>query len=428
MDDPDPYSWLLLTTVVVVSLLLSAFFSGMEIAFISANRLRIEMEKKQGHYSARLLSRFTRQPSRFIATMLLGNNVALVVYSTFMTDLLSPHLSKGISSGPLLLLTITVISTIIVLFIAEFLPKAAFRSSPNFFLTIFAVPLTLVWVVFYLPMLFTVGLSNLFLKIFKVDVEDEAATFGRVDLEHYVEEVTQSAEIHDESLEHEFEIFQNALEFSKVKARECMVPRTEIVAMEMTGDIKELRQSFIDTGLSKILIYRDSIDNIIGYVHSAELFKQPEKIKSVLLPVSIVPESMAANKVLEGLIKQNRSIAVVVDEFGGTAGIITTEDIVEEIFGEIEDEHDTETATDEALGENAWRFAGRFELDQVNDKYKLDLPESEEYDTIAGLVLHQHESIPDSGSVIRIGDFLITVEEVSDNRIDMLKVERVEDR
>ncbi len=386
------------------------------------------MKKQQGAFTARLLSRFLRRPSRFIAIMLLGNNIALVVYSISMARLLDPLLIPLNSSASFLLVTETLISTLLVLFIAEFFPKAVFRSNPNFYLHLFAIPLSVFSVILWVPMIITIFLSDLFLRIFKVHTDEEQVSFGRVDLEHYVEEVTSGAEHREEELEHEFHIFQNALEFSKIKARECMVPRTEIVALDVGDDIAVLRQRFIDTGLSKILIYRNSIDNLIGYVHSIELFKKPEAIKSILLPVSIVPEAMSANRILEMLIGNNRSIAVVVDEFGGTAGIVTIEDVMEEIFGEIEDEYDTEALTEQAIHENGWRFSGRLEIDYINEKYRLELPESEEYDTLAGLLLHVMERIPEAGNTLRINEYLFTIEEVSKSRIGTLKIERNEDR
>lgn len=309
----------------------------------------------------------------------------------------------------------------LILFVAELLPKTVFRRNPNWWLSAMAVPLIVIWALLYIATIFTVALSRLSLRMFKLDMKEDKPAFGRVDLNDYVREMTERTEA-DEEIDTEIQIFQNALEFSKVKARDCMVPRTEVTAMEVETDVETLRQKFIDTGFSKILIYRDNIDNIIGYVHSYELFKRPKEIKNILLPVSIIPETITANNILELFITQNRGIAIVVDEFGGTSGMVTIEDIVEEIFGEIEDEHDVEELFEEQISPVEFNLSGRLEIDYLNEKYKLNLPESEDYETLAGLVIHNCESIPDANSIIAVDHFEFTITGVSDNKIDQVNL------
>ena len=406
---------------VLVAILLSAFFSGMEIAFISANRLKIELEKKQGDFSAKILSGFIQKPASFIGAMLIGNNIALVVYSMAMAMLLEPFIEVYTSSEGVVLLVQTLISTLIVLFFAEFLPKALLRINPNFALKFAAVPLKVIYLFLYPLTYVTTLLSNGILKLFRVDISQSNLAFTKIDLEHFVLDIQERQE-KGEDIEHEIQIFKNALDFTDVKARECMIHRTEIVAMDIEDSIEELKEKFIETELSKILIYRGSIDNIIGYVHSLELFKKPESIKSILLPVSIVPESMPASEILKQFINQRRSMAVVVDEFGGTSGVITTEDIIEEIFGEIDDEHDVEELIEQQVDEDTFLFSAKTEIDYINDKYKLNLPESEEYETLGGLIFYKHESIPEKDDVITIDNYRFKIEEVSNNKIELVRV------
>ena len=408
----------------------SAFFSGMEIAFISANKLQIEVEKKQGTPTGRILSWFLGRESQFIGTMLVGNNFALVIYGIYMAVVLEPQIKKipGFDSTLSVLLLQTLISTLVILVTAEFLPKTIFRLNPNKVLNIFAIPLTIIFGILWVPMIITIGLSQFILKsLFKVEISEEKPVFGRTDVDHFLKKATESVDV-EEELDHEIQIFQNALDFSKVKARECMVPRTELVCCDINEDLGVIREKFIETGLSKILIYRDSMDNIIGYVHSSELFKKPETIPAILLPISIVPETMAANEILAQFIKQRRSMAVVVDEFGGTSGLVTMEDVVEEIFGDIEDEHDQEELVDNRLSENEFEFAARLEIDFINEKYRLGLPEGEEYETLAGLIIEHHEDIPELNQEIQIDAFHFRITEVSENRIERvyLKVKEPE--
>lgn len=411
---------------VLVAILFSAFFSGMEIAFISANRLKIELEKKQGEFSAKILSGFIQKPASFIGAMLIGNNIALVIYSMAMAVLLEPFILVYTSSEGVLLLVQTLISTIIVLFFAEFLPKALLRINPNFALKFAAIPLKVIYLILFPLTYVTTLLSNGILKLFRVDVSQSNLAFSKIDLEHFVLDIQERQE-KGEEIEHEIQIFKNALDFTDVKARECMIHRTEIIAMDIDDSIDELKEKFIETELSKILIYRGSIDNIIGYVHSLELFKKPESIKSILLPVSIVPESMPASEILKQFINQRRSMAVVVDEFGGTSGVITTEDIIEEIFGEIEDEHDVEELIELQVDDDTFLFSAKTEIDYINDKYKLNLPESEEYETLGGLIFYKHESIPEKDEVITISNYRFKIEEVSNNKIELIRVQNFEE-
>ena len=418
----DSYQW----GVILSMLVFSAFFSGMEIAFVSANKLKIELDGKQGDFFAKIISNFLKRPSRFIGAMLVGNNIALVVYGIFMAKILEPKIAAFTDSELVILLLQTILSTLIILVTAEFLPKTLFRINPNLMLRFFALPLFIIYWIMFVPMLLVIGISELLIKIFSPQLtSDEDLNFGRIDLEHYLKEGTENS-LSQEEVDHEIQIFQNALDFSKVKARECMIPRTEIVALEMEEDLEKLKDKFIETGLSKILIYRDNIDNIIGYTHSFELFKKPESIKSILLPLPIIPMSMQANEILEIFIQQKRSIAVVVDEFGGTAGIVTIEDIIEEIFGEIEDEHDKEVLVETRINEHEFLFAARLEVDYLNDEYNLGLPESDNYETIAGLIIDTFESIPTMNEQIQKDQFVFTVKKVFQNRIDLVHLKVLE--
>ena len=415
----DNYIW----GIILITLILSAFFSGMEIAFVTANKFKIELDTKQGDILSAILSKFLKHPSRFIGAMLVGNNIALVIYGIFMAQILEPVIGNYTSNGSVILLIQTLISTIVILITAEFLPKTVFRINPNSILRFFALPIGLLYYILLIPMFLIIGLSELILKyIFRMENVTEDLNFGRLDLEHYLRDVTDRIDDEKEEMDHEIQIFQNALDFSKVKARECMIPRTEIMAMEVEQSIEELRQVFIDSGYSKVLIYRDNIDNIIGYVHSFELFKRPESIKSILLPVLIIPQSMSANEILELFINQRKSVAVVVDEFGGTSGILTIEDVMEEIFGEIEDEHDKEELTEVVISDSEYLFSARLEIDYLNDTYRLDLPEGDTYETLAGLVIYYYESIPQADARCYIGDYEVTVVKVSDNRIELIRI------
>ncbi len=410
--------------IILITLIFSAFFSGMEIAFISSNKFKIELEKKRGLYSSRIISIFTKHPAQYIATMLVGNNIALVIYGIVMAIILEPAISKFTSSEITILLIQTIVATIIILITAEFLPKTLFMINPNIALNIFAVPVLFFFILFYPIVKITIVLSNTLLKnLLKVKIntisQQGNIAFGKVDLSNLLEE-NQNNKNETGEIDHDIKIFRNALDFSKVKLRECMVPRTEITALDINDSIENLKQKFIETGFSKILIYKDSIDNIIGYVHSSELFKNPESIKSMLLELSIVPETMPANKLLTSFIDENKSIAIIVDEFGGTSGMVTIEDIIEEIFGEIEDEHDTSDLEEKQISENEFIFSGRMEIDFINEKYKLNIPESDEYETLAGFILHHHENIPNQNENIIVNSFNFKILKLSKIRIELV--------
>jgi CBS domain containing-hemolysin-like protein len=411
--------------IILFTLITSAFFSGLEIAFITSNKLRIELESKQGNFSAKILAHFTKYPSRYLGTMMLGNNIALVIFSIYMDEEFKALLNPYVSSEILILFIATFLSTLIVLVVAEFLPKNIFRINPNKTLNLFAFPLTIVYGLLYPFVMITIGFSEFILKkVFRIKIENDNAGFTMIDLDNYVREGT-SVEKKAE-MDHEIQIFQNALDFSSVKARECMVPRTEIIALDVNESIEKLLQKFVHTRLSKILIFSESIDNIIGYVYSKELFKKPASIKSILLPVSIVPESMAASEVLTVFIQQHKSIAVVVDEFGGTSGMLTMEDVMEEIFGEIEDEHDKEEMIERQISENEFIFSARLETDYINGKYQLDLPILDNVETLGGLIMHYHESIPRVNEEIRFENFVFIIIAVTRTRIETvnLKVQK----
>lgn len=413
--------------IILASIVFSAFFSGIEIAFVSSNKFHIEVENKKGNFAYQLLSNLVKKPSRFIAAMLVGNNIALVVYGIFMPDVLNPYL-QFVGDNPFLLLLLqTVVSTIFILVIAEFLPKAIFNTHSTRLLEVFAIPSFIFFWLFSPIVWLMIGISNFVMKYILRSTEEKGKmAFDKVDLDNYVRERTESSQGEAEE-DTEIQIFRNALEFSEQKAREFMVPRTEIVAMDVTEDIKVLKEKFIESNLSKILIYKGTIDNIIGYTHSFEIFKRPANIRSILRPVSFIPESMPANEILNSLIVNRRSIAVVLDEFGGTAGLITVEDVVEELFGEIDDEHDVEDLVEKKLDDDEYLFSARQEIDYLNDKYDLHLPESDNYSTLSGLVLDHLESIPEKGEVIYLEPYVLKVEEVSNSRIELIHLRISED-
>tara|TARA_R110002050_G_scaffold204522_4_gene340102 strand:+ start:4290 stop:5579 length:1290 start_codon:yes stop_codon:yes gene_type:complete len=418
--------------IIVCCLLLSAFFSGMEIAFISANKIHIEIEKKQEGFLAKVLTRLTKKPSKFIATMLIGNNIALVVYGLYMGDVLMDlFLSLGSSKFAVVnafltdfsLLTQTIISTLVILLTAEFLPKVLFQIYSNTMLKVLAIPAYIFYLLFSVLSDFVIKISDIILKVlFKTDGDEVQLAFSKIELGDYITEQMEAVEKEDE-VDSEIQIFQNALEFSAVKAREVMVPRTEIEAVELHETPKNLIKRFSDTGFSKILIYKDTIDNIIGYVHSYELFKRPKTIKSILMPVEFVPETMLISDILGNLTKKRKSMAVVLDEYGGTSGVMTVEDIVEELFGEIEDEHDSTDLLEEQIDDINFKFSARLEVDYINENYRLELPESDEYGTLGGLIVNETGEIPDQNSQIKISNFLFTILEVSSTKIDLVSLE-----
>lgn len=402
-------------------MILSAFFSGMEIAFVSANKIHIEIEKKQKNFLAQILKRITRRPSKFIATMLVGNNIALVVYGFFMGALLMEYIAM---EGFMKILVHTVISTIVILLTAEFLPKVFFQIYANRLLKFFALPAYIFYLLFSFISEFVIWISDLVLKIFfKTEGDAVQLSFSKVELGNYISEQIDSIEEKDE-IDTEIQIFQNALEFSEVKAREVMIPRTEVVAVEIHTTPKELGKLFTETGFSKILVYNENIDDILGYVHSFELFKKPTVLKKVLMPVVFVPETMLAKDVLNVLTRKRKSIAVVIDEYGGTSGIITVEDIIEELFGEIEDEHDSVALTEIQLGDQHYRFSARHEVDYLNETYKLDLPENDAYETLGGMIMFFTEEIPKPDETVETEGHTVKIVEVSNTKIELVEVRR----
>ncbi len=415
--------------IIVISVLLSAFFSGMEIAYISSNKIHIEIEKKQGGFFSTILTRLTKKPSKFIATMLVGNNIALVVYGFYMGDLIMQLVEQYYPAmfGSLNLLVQTIISTGVILMTAEFLPKVFFQIYANSLLKAFAIPAYFFYLLFYFISSFVIWVSDVVLKkFFKTEGDNVQLAFSKTELGDYITEQMETIEEHDE-VDSEIQIFQNALDFSDVKSREVMIPRTELITVEKSQTMEELSQLFIETGLSKILVYNGTIDDIIGYVHSFELFKKPKSIRSILLPVIFVPETMYVKDVLNLLTKKRKSIAVVIDEYGGTSGIITVEDIVEELFGEIEDEHDSVDLIEDKIAENQYRFSARMEVDYINETYKLNLPESEYYETLGGMIVNHTEEIPQQGDVVSIDHLQIDIIETSNTKIEIVEISIVAD-
>ncbi|MGY8987071.1 MAG: hemolysin family protein [Flavobacteriales bacterium] len=411
----------MLVSLVIITLLFSAFFSGIEIAFISSNKLKLEIDKDSDSFFSKTISIFSENESNFIATMLVGNNISLVIFSISISELLQPFILQFTSSDIVLILIQTIIATIIVLVTAEFIPKTIFRINPNYMLKLFSLPLLLFYYLLYPVVFVMISISEFFLRyVFGLKLRQVKQTFSKIDLDEYLENLTIDNENEDASSE--VEMLQNALELSNIKVRECMVPRTEVFAVNMKVSIDGLKQVFIDTKFSKLPIFKENIDNIIGYVHSSDLFKNPSTIKSVMLPVPIVPESMPANELLNTFISKNKGIAIVVDEFGGTSGLVTIEDVTEEIVGEIVDEHDKEEVLDKKINRNEFLFSARMEVDLINDKYNLDLPKSEEYETIAGLILSLHEEIPEVGEKIEIQNITLIIENVDEKSIKSVRL------
>jgi CBS domain containing-hemolysin-like protein len=414
--------------IILLAILLSAFFSGMEIAFVASNKLRIELDRKQGVFGSEIIKIFTNNPGQYIATMLIGNNISLVIYGLVFSSILRPALLPFIDSDLLILILNTIISTAIILFVAEFLPKTIFIISPNFFLKFLSIPTLLFFFLFFPVSKFTLAASNLFIRIFfKIkpgQKKQENLIFSKVDLDHFVNLSKQSKEDSGPD-HHNIRIFQNALDFSNVKLRECMVPRTEIEAVECESPVEELKEKFIDTRLSRILVYQKSIDNIIGYFELKDIFKNPADIRPFLRKLAIVPETMPANKLLKLFVDEKKNIALVVDEFGGTSGMVTIEDVLEEIVGDIEDEHDINELTEKVTGYHEYILSGRIEIDYLNEKYHLHLPEEDDYETLAGMILFFHGSIPGNNDVIRIGNIVIKVLRATTTRLELvnLKIE-----
>ncbi len=409
-------------TYILLTLLFSAFFSGLEIAFVTSNKLRFELDKKQRNLTSSILSIFYRNSQQFISTMLVGNNICLVMYGLLMAEVLTPWLTP-IGNQFLITLVQTILATIVVLFTGEFLPKTIFRINPNLWLRVFSGLLFVFYIGLYPISRFSTWLSMSILKLFKIKISHntEENVFSRIDLNFLIQESFENHQSEKE-LENEVKIFQNALDFSKVKLRDCSVPRTEIIALNYETDVNVLMQTFIETGKSKIPIYKGDIDNIVGYIHASEMFEHQKDWKKYINQIPIVPENMAAQKLMKIFMLQKKSIAIVVDEFGGTAGIVTLEDIMEEIFGEIEDEHDNRKYVAEQTNENEFLFSGRLEVDMANAKFNLKIPVSDAYMTIAGFILHHHQHFPKINEVVNIEQFTIKCIKVTNNRIELVKV------
>ena len=408
--------------IIIISLLFSAFFSGMEIAYVTSNKLHLELLKQKGGFGAKFVAPLLNNPSRFIATMLVGNNIALVVYGIEMANLIEPKIRVYTDLNFLVILIQTIISSLMVLITAEFLPKVFFEINANRLLKFFIIPVWIIYYFLFYPTSIILNISNFFLKVFFSSTnKDTKPVFARVDLHKFIEELTK-AKSNSENIDPEIQIFQNALDFSQIKARECMIPRNEIKSIDIEDSVKNLSEKFINTGLSKILVYRGNMDKIIGYIHSFELFKKPKDIKSILLPILVIPETKTVNHILDLFIKKRKSIALVIDEFGGTSGLLTIEDVVEQLFGEIEDEHDKIELINKRISDNEYIFSGRHKIDFLNEKYNLILPDSEDYETLSGLIVYFNENIPKINSFIEINQFQFEVLEVKMTKIQKVKL------
>lgn len=411
----------------LITMAFSAFFSGMEIAFVSVDKLRFEMNRKGG-VSSRILSLFFRNPNDFISTMLVGNNIALVIYSILMAQIIGDNLLAGwITNHFVMVLVQTVISTLIILVTGEFLPKTLFKINPNLALNVCAVPLFICYVVLYPISKFSSGVSYLFLRLFgmKVNKEASAKAFGKVDLDYFVQSSIDNAES-EETLDTEVKIFQNALDFSAVKIRDCIVPRTEVVAVALDTSLEELKGRFVESGISKIIVYDGNIDNVVGYIHSSEMFRSPKDWRDHVKEVPIVPETMAAHKLMKLFMQQKKTIAVVVDEFGGTSGIVSLEDLVEEIFGDIEDEHDNTSYICKQIGEHEYVLSARLEIEKVNETFNLELPESDDYLTVGGLILNQYQSFPKLHELVSVGKYQFKIIKVTATKIELVRLKVME--
>ena len=411
----------------LITMAFSAFFSGMEIAFVSVDKLRFEMDRKGG-VSSRILSLFFRNPNDFISTMLVGNNIALVIYGILMAQIIGDNLLAGwITNHFVMVLVQTVISILIILVTGEFLPKTLFKINPNLALNVCAVPLFICYVVLYPISKFSSGVSYLFLRLFgmKVNKEASAKAFGKVDLDYFVQSSIDNAES-EETLDTEVKIFQNALDFSAVKIRDCIVPRTEVVAVALDTSLEELKGRFVESGISKIIVYDGNIDNVVGYIHSSEMFRSPKDWRDHVKEVPIVPETMAAHKLMKLFMQQKKTIAVVVDEFGGTSGIVSLEDLVEEIFGDIEDEHDNTSYICKQIGEHEYVLSARLEIEKVNETFNLELPESDDYLTVGGLILNQYQSFPKLHELVSVGKYQFKIIKVTATKIELVRLKVME--
>ncbi len=411
--------------LIILAMALSALCSGLEIALVSSNKLYIELQRKQGAIWARLVAGLLKRPGRVISALLVGNNIALVVYGIVMARTMEPWLHSIYPHEGFVLFAQTVLSTLLILVVSEFIPKALFRIDPNGILSVFALPLRILYIVLWLPTMLLTTISEGILRVFGVRAKPGQVAFGRIDLDEFLKEVSDNS-TDDKDMDAEVEYFRNTLELSNTKVRDLMIPRAEIVGIEVDAPVAELHKRFTDTGLSKLLVHKDSIDNIIGYVHGYELFRRPRSIRSVMRPVNFIPGTMPADEALQLFTKQRTHVAVVVDEFGGTAGMLTIEDVVENIVGDIEDEHDEEELVEERIGPNEFVLSGRVEVSYLAEQYGLNFPEHEEYETLAGWIMHHTGHFPDQGSVIDIGPFKLTVAQADHGRIDLVNL-RVKD-
>ncbi len=406
-------------TIVLITIVFSAFFSGMEIAYISASKLKIEIERKRNKYLSSIMGVFVKNPAQFIATMLIGNNVALVIYGIFTALILEPYIKIFIYDDWLVMISQTIISTIIILITGEFTPKILFRINPNKVLRFFATPGMFFYLLFYPVAKITTYISNAFLRLIigkKATITETSLAFDRYDLSDLLTQ-HQSITNNPTTSKQNVKMFRNVLDFHDITARECIVPRNEIAAIDVTDSIANITAKFTETGYSRIMVFENNIDNIIGYVHTIDMFLMPKSLKSIIHPVLIVPETMPVSKLFKKLIKQRKSIAVVVDEFGGTGGIVTLEDILEEIIGEIEDEHDTVTFEEQKIDDNKYLFSGRLEIDHINEKYNLGFEENEQYETLAGYILYYHRNIPKQNQIITIKNFKFKIIRASGTQI-----------
>lgn len=406
--------------IIVITLLFSAFFSGMEIAFLSSNKLKLEIEKRESRRFNKIVDTFLLHPNQYITSLLVGNNIILVVYSLEMTVLIRFLLSELSWESSILLET--VVSTILIIFMGEYLPKAIFKGNPNFYFRMFSGPAYFFYKIFYPVVVFTTWLARGVLWILgvKLNRKAEAATFDKVDLAHLLEEASENPVRHDN--ENEIKIFQNAMEFHDLEVRDCMIPRIDMDAIEVESSFEDLKKLFIDTRYSRIPIFEGNIDNVIGYVNSKSLLRFPKTIREALLPVMYVTESMEVQRALSKFIREKSSIAIVIDEFGGTAGMVTLEDILEEIFGEIEDEHDLQDLIEKKISSDEFVFSGRLEVEYLNEKYALEIPESDDYDTLAGYIIFNHNGLPKQGDSIKIGSMVIKVLRVTGSRLDLVRL------
>jgi len=408
---------------ILLAIFFSALFSGLEMAYLSINKLHVELERQKGRLAYKSLGYLVDRPAPFIAAILVGNNVALVLYGNYMHRWMEPVFTSWGAWEYLILLIETSISTIVILVLAEFLPKAVFRQNAEGLMSWLSIPAFVLYWVLRVPSALMLGISQFFLQyVFRLELAEETNAFGRVELDHFIRERVSNNLEGESDVDPELEIFKNALEFPETKAREFMIPRTEIEGVEVQTTPEKVREIFIHSGYSKLLVYEENIDKIIGYVHAFELFKKPENIQRVLRPLSFIPESMRADEILNLFTREKRNISIVLDEHGGTSGMITLEDVIEEIFGEIEDEHDSDALLEKKLADGEWLFSARLELSDLNEKWDLDLPESENYNTLGGYLLDLYESIPEKGTVIRTDQFLFVVQKTKSNRLEEVLV------